>query len=174
MVAASPPAKISDGVISGGQDAGSNPPLNKKKKKTKKTKKNKSGPVPAAAIHNVFTHFPKCKECEVCNSTKTMRAQCRKSDGEKQIDCPIVPRVFGDVITADHTILGDSIHDSDHSRNGDRVALIVQDRATHRIQGHPAPSKSAAETKMDLERFMGPGKGPKYIFTDGSKEFEKV
>ena len=27
---------------------------------------------------------------------------------------------------------------------------------------------------MALERFMGPGKGPKYIYTDGSKEFEKA
>ena len=172
VVASPPPAKISDDVTGGGTVAGRNPLLVKKKRK--KTKKNKFGPVPTGAVHNVFTHFPKSKECEVCNSTKTMRAQCRKSDGEKRIDCPIVPRVFGDAITADHTILGDSTHDSDHSRNGDRVALIVQDRATHWIQGYPAPSKSAAETKMALERFMGPGKGPKYIFTDGSKEFEKA
>ena len=111
--------------------------------------------LPTGAIHNVFPHFPKCKDCEICNSTKTQRAQCRKSDGEKQIDCPILPFVFGDAITADHAILGDTAHDSEHSRNGDRVALIVQDRATHWVQGYPAPSKSAAEQKACFSEVHG-------------------
>ena len=49
--------------------------------------------------HNVHTHFPKDRNCEICKRTKITRAPCRRRKGEA------VPRAdnFGDLITADHT-----------------------------------------------------------------------
>ena len=47
--------------------------------------------------HNVHTHFPKDRNCEICERTKITRAPCRRRKGEA------VPRAdnFGDLITAD-------------------------------------------------------------------------
>ena len=47
--------------------------------------------------HNVHTHFPKDRNCEICKLTKITRAPCRRRNGEA------VPRAanFGDLITAD-------------------------------------------------------------------------
>ena len=55
--------------------------------------------------HNVHTHFPKDRNCEICKRTKITRAPCRRRNGEA------VPRAanFGDLITADlnlETIIG--------------------------------------------------------------------
>ena len=51
--------------------------------------------------HNVHTHFPKDRNCEICKRTKITRAPCRRRNGEA------VPRAvnFGDLITADHKVL---------------------------------------------------------------------
>ena len=51
--------------------------------------------------HNVHTHFPKDRNCEICKRTKITRAPCRRRKGEA------VPRAdnFGDLITADHKVL---------------------------------------------------------------------
>ena len=47
--------------------------------------------------HNVHTHFPKDRNCEICKRTKITRAPCRRRKGEA------VPRAvnFGDLITAE-------------------------------------------------------------------------
>ena len=44
--------------------------------------------------HNVHTHFPKDRDCEICKRTKITRAPCRRRNGEA------VPRAekFGDLI----------------------------------------------------------------------------
>ena len=54
--------------------------------------------------HNVHTHFPKDRNCEICQRTKMTRAPCRRCNGEA------VPRAvnFGDLITADHKVLSDN------------------------------------------------------------------
>ena len=133
-----------------------------------KKKVNKWGPVPMTQAHNMFTHFPNCKDCAICNQTKVQRAQCRQSSGHA--DGLPEPVLFGDSLIADHAI----INEDDMSRSQDRAALVVQDRATRWIQAYPAPSKNAEQTGMALQRFMGPGNKPKYIYTDGSHEFEKA
>ena len=48
--------------------------------------------------HSVYTHFPKDRNCEICQRTKITRAPCRRRIGR------VVPRAefFGDLITADH------------------------------------------------------------------------
>ena len=72
--------------------------------------------------HNVHTHFPKDRNCEICKRTKITRAPCRRRNGEA------VPRAvnFGDLITADHKVLSDNCE----SRNNHRYAIVVKDLAT--------------------------------------------
>ena len=54
----------------------------------------------ALAKHNVQTHFPKDRNCEICQRTKIARASCRRSIGGA------VPRTenVGDLKTADHKV----------------------------------------------------------------------
>ena len=68
--------------------------------------------------HNVHTHFPKDRNCEICKRTKITRAPCRRRKGEA------VPRAvnFGDLITADYKVLSDNCE----SRDNHRYAVVVQ------------------------------------------------
>ena len=132
-------------------------------------KPNKFGKVPTNSEHNIFTHFPKCSKCPVCNETKTQRARCQVSGDVKPDGLPL-PKEFGDAITADHAV----INDKDKSRLHDRAALIVQDRATHYCMGYPQSTREAHTTAMSLQRFMGPGQKPKYMYTDASRELIKA
>ena len=88
--------------------------------------------------HNVHTHFPKDRNCEICKRTKITRAPCRRRNGEA------VPRAvnFGDLITADHKVLSDNCE----SRNNHRYAVVVQDLATQWIQAYPCKNKTSLET----------------------------
>ena len=79
--------------------------------------------------HNVHSHFPKDRNCEICKWTKITTSPCRRRNGEA------VPRTvnFGDLITADHKVLSDNCE----SRNNHRYAVMVQDLATQWIQTYP-------------------------------------
>ena len=59
-------------------------------------------------MHSVYTHFPKDRNCEICQRTKITRAPCRRRNGGA------VPRAdnFGDLITADHEVLSDNCEQS--------------------------------------------------------------
>ena len=72
--------------------------------------------------HSVYTHFPRDRNCEICQRTKITRAPCRRRNGGA------VPRAenFGDLITADHKVLSDNCE----SRKNHRYAIVVQDLAT--------------------------------------------
>ena len=77
---------------------------------------------PASSVdlgkHNFYTHFPKDRNCEICQRTKIRRAPCKRSiDGA-------TPRAqkFGDLIAADHKLLNESCE----SRNNHRYAIVVQ------------------------------------------------
>ena len=54
--------------------------------------------------HSVNTHFPKDRNCEICQRTKITRAPCRRRIGG------VVPRAenFGDLISANHNVLSDN------------------------------------------------------------------
>ena len=116
--------------------------------------------------HNVHTHFPKDRNCEICKRTKITRAPCRRRNGEA------VPRAanFGDLITADHKVLSDNCE----SRNNHRYAVVVQDLATQWIQAYPCKNKTSQETQRSLQKFLEPERKPKVIYTDTSLEFGKV
>ena len=116
--------------------------------------------------HNVHTHFPKDRNCEICKRTKITRAPCRRRNGEA------VPRAvnFGDLITADHKVLSDNCE----SRNNHRNAVVVQDLATQWIQTYPCKTKTSQETQRSLQKFLEPDRKPKVIYTDNSLEFGKA
>ena len=116
--------------------------------------------------HNVHTHFPKDRNCEICERTKITRAPCRRRKGEA------VPRAvnFGDLITADHKVLSDNCE----SRNNHRYAVVVQDLATQWIQAYPCKNKTSQETQRSLQKFLEPERKPKVIYTDNSLEFGKA
>ena len=53
--------------------------------------------------HNIFTHFPKDRNCDIFLRTKITRASCTRRTGT------VVPRAehYGDSITPDHKVLSD-------------------------------------------------------------------
>ena len=55
--------------------------------------------------HSVYTHFPKDRNCEICQRTKITTAPCRRRN------CGAVLRAenFGDLITADHKVLSEKL-----------------------------------------------------------------
>ena len=116
--------------------------------------------------HNVYTHSPEDRNCEICQRTKITRAPCRRRNGGT------VPRAdnFGDLITADHKVLSEGCE----SRNNHRYAVVVQDLATHWIQAYPCKNKTSQETQKSLRKFMEPDKNPKVIYTDNPLEFGKA
>ena len=86
--------------------------------------------------HNVFTHFPKDPNCDVCQAAKMQKAPCKRSDkkaGDEEDPSP-VPKKFADAITADHMIFGNT----EASRKGYLVSMVIQDRTTSWIQSYPA------------------------------------
>ena len=119
--------------------------------------------------HNVFTHFPKDPNCPICQGSKAQRARC-SSKAQPAPDGLPEPKIFGDAITADHKIL----NEDDESRDHDRVACVIQDRATYWLQAYAAGNKSGAETKKAFQKFLGPqgAKLAKHVYSDNSKEIK--
>ena len=72
--------------------------------------------------HSVYTHFPKDRNCEICQRTKITRASCRRRNGGAVLRA----ENFGDLITSDHKVLSENCE----SRNNHRCAVVVQDLAT--------------------------------------------
>ena len=77
---------------------------------------------------------------------------------------------FADLITADHKVLSEE----NESRNNHRYAVVVQNRATQRIQAYPFKNKTSQETQRSLQKFLEPERKPKVIYTDNSLEFGKA
>ena len=103
--------------------------------------------------HNILTHFPKDRNCDICFRTKITIASCRRRTGT------IVPRTenLGDLTTADHKVL-----------------VVVKDLATQRIQSYPCKTKTSQETEKSLHKFLEPTRKPKVIDTDKSWNLAKL
>ena len=72
-------------------------------------------------VNSVYTHFPKDRNCEICQRTKITRAPRRR-----RIDSVVLrAENFGDLVTADHKVLTEGCE----SRNNHRHAIVVQDLA---------------------------------------------
>ena len=79
-----------------------------------------SEPTPARSAdlckHSVETHFPKDRNCEICQRTKITRAPCRRRIGGAVLRA----ENFGDLITADHKVLSEGCE----FRNNRQVSLF--------------------------------------------------
>ena len=113
--------------------------------------------------HSVFSHFPKDRNCEICQRIKITRASCRRRIGGAVLRAEI----FGDLITADHKVLSEGCE----SRNNHRYAVVVQDLATQWIQSCPCKRKTSQETQRSLQKFLELTRKPKVIYIDNSLEF---
>ena len=117
-------------------------------------------PTPTKSVdlgkHSVYTHFPKDRNCEICQRTKISIAPCRRRNGGT------VARAvnFGDLMTADHKVLSDNCE----SRNNHRYAIVVQDLATQWIQLYPCKTTIS---------FLEPERKPKVIYSQESINLER-
>ena len=113
--------------------------------------------------HSVYTHFPKNRNCEICQRTKITRAPCGRRIGR------VVPRAEN---------FGDSRSQSSQWRlwvsKNHQYAVVVQDLATQWIQSYPCKTKTSQETQRNLQKFLEPKRKPKVIYTDNSLEFGKA
>ena len=127
-------------------------------------------PTPTRSVdlgkHSVYTHFPKDRNCEICQRTKITRAPCRRRNGEAVLRA----ENFGDLITSGHNVLSEGCE----SRNKHRFAVVVQDLVTQWIQSYPCKTQTSQETQWSLQKFLEPSGKPKVIYTDNSLEFDKA
>ena len=84
--------------------------------------------------HSIYTHFPKDRNCEVCLRTKMTKALCRRPTDDA------VPRAteFGDLLTADHTVL----NEEGESRNHHWYAVV------------PCKNQASRETERSSRKFV--------------------
>ena len=89
--------------------------------------------------HNIYTHFPEGRNCEICQRTKITRVPCRRRNGGAVLRA----ENFGDLITADHKVLSESCE----SRCTHRSAIVVLDLATQWIQSYPRKTNFSRNTE---------------------------
>ena len=113
--------------------------------------------------HASSSHEP---SLELQQRTKITRATCRRRTGE------VVPRAenFGDLITADHKVLGGG----SESRNNHRYAVVAPALATQWSQSYPCKTRTSQESERSLLKFLEPSRKPKIISNDNSLEFGKA
>ena len=91
--------------------------------------------------HSVHTHFPKDRNCEICQRTKITTAPCRRRIGG------VVPRAenFGDLITADHKVK--------FSVKVVKLETIIDMQSWCRtwLQSYPCKTKTSQETQRSLQ-----------------------
>ena len=119
---------------------------------------------PGPGKHGVYTHFPEEFRylLEDENNEGFFQKTCWYSRAQSGT-------FFGDLITADHTILSEE----SESLNNHRYAVVVQDMATQWVQSYPCETKNFQETQKSLQKFLEPNRKPKVIYTDNSLEFGK-
>ena len=120
-----------------------------------------------SAKHNVLTHFPKDRNCEVCRRTKITRAPRRKRTGNH------IPRAehVGDLITADHKVLNEECE----ARNNHRYAVIVQDFTTQMVARLSMQNIDfTEEMEKSFPISVEPNARPKVIKSNSSLEFGKA
>ena len=109
------------------------------------------GPQPTRSAdvgkHSVKTHFPKDRNCKICQRTKITRAPCRRRIGRVVLRAEF----FGDVNTADHKVLSERCE----SRNNHRYAIVVQDLATQWIQSYPCKNENFSGNTEKLAKVLG-------------------
>ena len=95
--------------------------------------------------HSIYTHFPKDRNCDICQRTKITRAPCRRRTG----DAVLRAENLRDFTIADHKVFSEGCE----SRNNHRYAVVVQDLATQWIQSCPCKTKTSQEIEKSLRKF---------------------
>ena len=98
-------------------------------------------------MHSIFTHFPEDRNCDVCLRTKITKASCSRRTSEA---LPPAEK-FGNLITADRTVLNEGCT----SRDNHRCAVEVQDLATQRILSYPSKTNTSQETEKMPIKILG-------------------
>ena len=111
----------------------------------------------------MFTHYPKDPECGVCRKTKTTRARFQIKP-KKCVDGIASSTQFGDLITADHTIL----NAEKESRCRYKHALIVQDDFTNWIERYLMKTKETSETMSCVQSFLPPSQKLERIYAEAA------
>ena len=126
-------------------------------------------PTPARSAdlgkHYAFSHFPKDRNCEICQRTKITRAPCRRCIGTVRTSC-------WKFWWLDYSRSQSSQWRVWISKNH-RYAVVVQDLATQWIQSYPCKTKTSEETERSLQKLLELGRKPKVIYTDNALEFWK-
>ena len=89
-----------------------------------------------------------------------------RTDDDTHVE-EFVPKKFGDLITADHIVIGDELA---HSSLGDVTALVCFDRSTSALGVYPAPRRTSDETLKGFQAFVGPETDVKLVYPDGAPE----
>ena len=97
--------------------------------------------------HSVYTHFPKDRNCVICQRTKITRDPCRRRNEGSVLRA----ENFGDLITADHKVFTENCE----SRNNHRYVVVVQDLATQWIQWYLCKTNTSQETPEKLAKVPG-------------------
>ena len=117
-----------------------------------------------------MTHFPKHPGCETCNLAKAQKKRAARVDKMKVSESSgPPPKVFGDLVTADHVVFSTR----DKSHDDKRYLLSIYDRATQWVEATPCPSKDRATTKMALRDFVG-SSPLKMLYSDNSGEIREA
>ena len=104
--------------------------------------------------HNLFKHFPKDQNCEVCRRTKFTRATCKR-DPVNPADRLHVADKFGELVTADLKVLNEeqALRSKIWQRNGFRVTRAKKSQPQ---KPRGSPKRPRHQTKNHLHRqFFG-------------------
>ena len=119
-----------------------------------------------------LTHFPKHPRRPACTRSKIQKTPHRRTSAEtKQEKQTGAVKAFGELMTADHIILGNAV---EFLRHGDTVSLVVQDYWTQWIASYPDAVKSGAATTQALNLFTKPTDKVLRLYSDSSKEIAKA
>ena len=112
----------------------------KPKYKARKKAKTHHGPkLNTHGEHNLFTHFPKCDTCPVCQEAKPRHTYMKKSTGEPDPDGLPIPKAWGDAVTADHKILNEDEGGNERFSTKQFCELLarnIQDDLSKKVFGH--------------------------------------
>ena len=132
-------------------------------------KKSKSKRVTKPTGHNLYTHFPRCPNCKICQEFKPIRDGCRSKQSERLDGIPI-PARFGEQVRGDHK----NLNAKQQGASGERNCFIMKDRHTSWLQSYATKTKDANETYMSMNRFTGTNNRIEHFFSDSSQEIKKA
>ena len=92
--------------------------LPKRKARPRRQSKRITAP---SSKHNIFTHFPKDPDCDICQRCKPQRDHCRSKVSERMDGLPI-PTKFCEQCRGDHKIL----NDDNKSRTFDKNVFVIK------------------------------------------------